>query len=55
MAASYNHRIHLESDDMPAMHLCDVGAGVNALGYYMYPIPYNIYGTDAEMLHILCD
>lgn len=36
MAASYNHRIHLESDDMPAMHLCDVGGGVNALGYYMY-------------------
>ena len=21
---------------MPAMHLCDVADGVNALGYYMY-------------------
>jgi hypothetical protein len=33
MAADYAHRIHLQSDDMPAMHLCDVGGGVNALGY----------------------
>lgn len=43
MAASYNHRIHLESDDMPAMHLCDVGGGVNALGYYMYRPRTTIY------------
>jgi len=36
MAAAYNHRVKLNSSDMPAMHLCDVGVGVNAMGYYMY-------------------
>ena len=36
MAAAYNHRVHLSSDDMPALHLVDVGSGVNGLGYYMY-------------------
>ena len=45
MAASYSHRIHLQSDDMPAMHLCDVGAGVNALGYYMYHGGNNPHST----------
>lgn len=45
MAASYSHRTHLESPDMPAMHLCDVGAGVNALGYYMYHGGNNPHST----------
>ena len=36
MAASYAHRTHMEPNDMPAMHLVDVGAGFNGLGYYMY-------------------
>ena len=36
MAAAYNHRIHLEADDMPSLHLVDVGSGFNGLGYYMY-------------------
>ena len=36
MAAAYNHRVHMDPDDMPAMHLVDVGSGVNGLGYYMY-------------------
>eukprot|EP01043_Picozoa_sp_COSAG02_P033225 COSAG02_NODE_2259_length_9330_cov_25.813455_7_plen_586_part_00 len=45
MAASYSHRIHLESDDMPSMHLCDVGGGVNALGYYMYHGGNNPHST----------
>ena len=39
MAAAYNHRVHMSSDDMPSMHLVDVGSGVNALGYYMYREP----------------
>jgi hypothetical protein len=38
MAAAYNHRVHMEPNDMPAMHLCDLGSGVNALGYYMYAV-----------------
>jgi beta-galactosidase len=45
MAASYIHRIHLESDDMPSMHLCMVGGGVNALGYYMYHGGNNPHST----------
>lgn len=45
MAASYTHRIHLESNDMPSMHLCDVGGGVNALGYYMYHGGNNPHST----------
>ena len=36
MAASYAHRTHMEPNDMPAMHLVNVGAGFNGLGYYMY-------------------
>ena len=36
MAAAYNHRTHLEADDMPSLHLVDVGSGFNGLGYYMY-------------------
>ena len=28
MASDYNHRVTLDSDDMPSMHLCDVGAGM---------------------------
>ena len=28
MAAAYNHRVHMDSSDMPAMHLCDVANGV---------------------------
>lgn len=36
MAAAYNHRVHMDPSDMPAMHLVDVGSGVNGLGYYMY-------------------
>eukprot|EP00038_Savillea_parva_P010016 m.187353 g.187353 ORF g.187353 m.187353 type:complete len:1053 (-) comp17044_c0_seq1:101-3259(-) len=36
MAAAYNHRVHMDPDDMPSMHLCDVGDGVNQMGYYMY-------------------
>ena len=35
MAAAYNHRVRMSADDMPAMHLVDVGSGVNGLGYYM--------------------
>lgn len=35
MAAAYNHRTHMDTADMPAMHLVDVGSGVNGLGYYM--------------------
>jgi hypothetical protein len=35
-AAAYNHRVHMDPSDMPAMHLCDVGGGINQLGYYMY-------------------
>lgn len=44
MAAAYNHRVHMDPDDMPAMHLCDVGDGVNLLGYYMVRIfaPYHL-------------
>lgn len=38
MAAAYNHRVHMEPNDMPAMHLCMVGEGVNGLGYYMCDI-----------------
>lgn len=36
MAAAYNHRVHMEAADMASMHLCDVGGGVNELGFYMY-------------------
>ena len=59
MAASYSHRIHLESDDMPSMHLCDVGGGVNALGYYMYHGGNNPHSTihhdlDAPEMNLHC-
>ena len=36
MAAAYNHRTHMESEDMPSSHLCTVASGSNQLGYYMY-------------------
>ena len=36
MAAAYNHRVHMYAIDMPSMHTCFLGAGVNMLGYYMY-------------------
>ena len=36
MAAAYNHRVHMFSEDMPSMHLVDVGNGFNMLGFYMY-------------------
>eukprot|EP00729_Bicosta_minor_P005794 gene5795-1625_t len=45
MAAAYNHRVHMDSSDMPAMHLCDVANGVNALGYYMYHGGNNPHST----------
>lgn len=35
MATAYNHRVHMDSEDMPSMHTVFVGDGVNALGYYM--------------------
>jgi beta-galactosidase len=49
MAASYNHRVHMDAADMPSMHLCDVGDGVNQLGYYMYHggnNPHSLIHTD---------
>lgn len=36
MAAAYNHRTHMFSEDMPSMHLVDVADSFNGLGYYMY-------------------
>ena len=29
-------QVHMDSSDMPAMHLVSIANGVNALGYYMY-------------------
>ena len=48
MAAAYNHRVHMDASDMPAMHLCDVADGVNALGYYMYHGGNNPHSTAGE-------
>ena len=45
MAAAYNHRVHMMSADMPAMHLVDLGSGVNQLGYYMYHGGNNPHST----------
>ena len=36
VVAAYNHRVHMDSADMPSMHLTMVASGVNGLGYYMY-------------------
>ena len=45
MAAAYNHRVHMDSEDMPAMHLVDVANGVNALGFV---------GLDADSIGPVC-
>ena len=50
MAAAYSHRLHMDPDDMPSMHLVDVGSGVNMLGYYMYHggnNPHSVLHDDA--------
>lgn len=36
MAADYNHRTHMFSEDMPSMHLVDVADTFNALGWVLF-------------------
>ena len=45
MAAAYNHRVHMFSDDMPSMHTVDVANGFNMLGFYMYHGGNNPHST----------
>ena len=45
MAAAYNHRTHMFSEDMPSMHLVDVADSFNGLGYYMYHGGNNPHST----------
>lgn len=50
MAASYDHRVHLNASDMPAMHLVQLAGGSNCMGYYMYhggQNPHSLYRNDA--------
>ena len=45
MAAAYNHRTHMDPEDMPAMHTVDLADGFNGLGYYMYHGGNNPHST----------
>jgi hypothetical protein len=33
MATAYNHRVHMDDADMPAMHMVFAATGVNSMGY----------------------
>ena len=35
MAAAYNHRVHMFSEDMPSMHMVLLANNFNMLGFYM--------------------
>merc|ERR1719265_2497623 len=51
MAAAYNHRVHMDPEDMPAAHNIFLASGVNGLGYYMYHggnNPHSIFGDGPE-------
>jgi hypothetical protein len=50
MTVAYNHRPHLEPEDMPSMHMVRVGSGSNCIGYYIYHganNPHSVSGDDS--------
>ena len=58
MAAAYNHRVHMDPSDMPAMHMVDVANGVctivNLCRIYVLcfiPIAYQVNALGYYMYH----
>eukprot|EP01065_Artemidia_motanka_P007610 TRINITY_DN137_c2_g1_i1.p1 TRINITY_DN137_c2_g1~~TRINITY_DN137_c2_g1_i1.p1 ORF type:complete len:915 (+),score=325.46 TRINITY_DN137_c2_g1_i1:66-2747(+) len=51
MAVAYNHRVHMQAEDMPSLHLVDIANGINLMGYYMYHggnNPHSVHGDAPE-------
>ena len=53
MATAYNHRVHLESDDLPSLHLVDVGSGYSSLGYYMFHGSYMFFSIRLRITFVV--